>query len=145
MTARGVISALVRWLGAPVWRGLRWRVDTIAIERADAAAGRVRDELAEVRREFGTARRNLRRDLDVMRDQVDRISRQLSALEERVAGLERPPAVLDGAPPPAEARELLEEVRAEHARVRARLTAAALYEERLGRLEQAISATDQAS
>lgn len=138
MTSRGVAGALARRLGAPFWRGLRWRIDVIAMERADAAAAQVREELAEVRREFGTARRNLRRDLDEVRHQVDRIGRQLAALEERTAGLERPSAELNGGELPAEARDLLDEVRAEHAKVRARVTAAAIYEERIGRLEQQV-------
>ncbi|HEX2317262.1 MAG TPA: hypothetical protein VHJ17_26175 [Thermomonospora sp.] len=138
MTAPDVRNVTVQRLGGPLWRALRRRVEAIAEARADAAAERVRDELAELRREFGTARRNLRRDLDEVRDRAERMSRQLAAVEERLAGLERPPVTLDGAEAPAEARELLEDVRAEHARIRARLTAAALYEERLGRIERAV-------
>lgn len=132
--------AALRWVAWPVWRGLRWRIDVIAIERSDAVGARLREELAQARREFGAARRNLRRDLDEMRGAVDRMGAVVAALEERVGGLERPAAGTGqgGEPLPAEARDLLEEVRAEHARVRARITAAALYEERIGRLESSV-------
>lgn len=138
---RAVLSALARRLGKPVWRGLRWRIDRIAAERAEAATRELTAELGRLRGDFGTARRNLRRDLDELRDRVDRMGRYLAALDERVAVLERPPVRLPGGQPlPAEARDLVEEVRAEHARVRARLTAVALYEERIGRVEQAVAA-----
>lgn len=67
-----------------------------------------------------------------------RISPQLAALEQRVedlrARLEDPAYVADEADT-AEARSLVEEVRAEHARVRARISAATVFEERLRVLE----------
>ncbi|HEY0816437.1 MAG TPA: hypothetical protein VGE11_24435 [Pseudonocardia sp.] len=76
-------------------------------------------------------------DLD---DQVRRISAQLVALERRVGDLERPPVDLaaDDADH-REARSLIDEVRLEHGRAQARLAGVAFYEERIARLEEAVS------
>jgi len=71
-------------------------------------------------------------------DQLRRIGAQLVALESRVAELERPAVELAAEPAErAEARGLLDEVRAEHRRTRAELAAIAFYEERIARLESA--------
>lgn len=66
------------------------------------------------------------------------ISGQLAALEKRVAELEAPPVDGGDANDRQEARSIVEAVRAEHARVRARLTLISAYEERLRRLEIAM-------
>jgi hypothetical protein len=74
--------------------------------------------------------------IDELDDQLRRISAQLVALESRVADLERPAVELVAGPAErAEARGLLDEVRAEHRRTRAELAAIAFYEERIARLE----------
>ena len=81
---------------------------------------------------------NERRIADLERELV-RLSPQVAALEERVERISRQ---LSGEPAPvddadlAEARSLVDEVRAEHARVRARITAATVFEERLRVLEE---------
>jgi hypothetical protein len=130
---------LVRRFGRPVWRGLRWRIHDIAAEQAAAATREVSAELARLRGDFQSARRNLRHDLNELRDRTDRMGRYLAALDQRVAMLERPPvSAAPGFPLSLEARDLVDEVRTEHARIRARLTAVSLYEERIGRIEQAV-------
>lgn len=67
-----------------------------------------------------------------------RVAPQLSALEQRVEELrqrlDRPDLSLSEHER-AQARSLLEEVRDEHARIRARITAATVFEERLRVLE----------
>ena len=71
--------------------------------------------------------------------ELQRVSPQLAALEERVERLAQ--RVGDGglaasAGDELEARSLLDEVRGEHARVRARISAATVFEERLRVVEQ---------
>lgn len=68
-----------------------------------------------------------------------RLSPQVAALEQRVEDLRvriEDPAFTGDDAERAEARSLVEEVRAEHARVRARISAASVFEERLRVLEQ---------
>jgi uncharacterized protein involved in exopolysaccharide biosynthesis len=75
--------------------------------------------------------------------ELARVSPQLAGLEERVAALATPPpapdlgTVLSSDDPGA--AELLAAIRAEHARVRARISAAAKYEERLRQLEETVA------
>jgi uncharacterized protein involved in exopolysaccharide biosynthesis len=91
--------------------------------------------LVEALREVRAQRERI---ADLERELV-RVSPQLAALEQRVEGLR---ARLDDPVHPAdegetaEARSLVEEVRAEHARVRARISAATVFEERLRVLEE---------
>jgi hypothetical protein len=69
-----------------------------------------------------------------------RLSPQVAALEERLAA---PAGAPDSVPSPDgvdDAGDLLAQIRAEHARVRARITAAARYEERLRQLEDTVAA-----
>ena len=81
--------------------------------------------------------------------ELARVSPQVAALEERLAVLEvGAPAADDGsgvlASGDPSAAELLAAVRAEHARVRARISAAARYEERLRALEERIAGGSEA-
>jgi predicted RNase H-like nuclease (RuvC/YqgF family) len=75
---------------------------------------------------------------DLERELV-RISPQLAALEQRLeelrVRLDRQPLTAEPGEV-AEARSVLDEVRAEHARVRARISAATVFEERLRVLEE---------
>ncbi len=74
---------------------------------------------------------------DVERELI-RIAPQLAALEQRVEDLRErldDPAFEADDGQPAEARNLVDEVRAEHAKVRARISAAVVFEERLRVLE----------
>jgi DNA repair exonuclease SbcCD ATPase subunit len=71
--------------------------------------------------------------------ELKRVSPQLAALEERVEDLRQRLDVpdLDASDADrAEARSLVEEIRREHAQVRARITAATVFEERLRVLEE---------
>ena len=63
---------------------------------------------------------------------------QITSFEQRLAALEE--TQVDGGDEPAraEARDIVAEVRTEHARVRARLTMLGAYEERLRRVEAAL-------
>jgi uncharacterized protein involved in exopolysaccharide biosynthesis len=76
--------------------------------------------------------------------ELARVSPQVAALEERLAALSAGSAIPDlgtvlESDDPA-AADLLEAIRAEHARVRARISAAAKYEERLRQLEEKVEA-----
>jgi uncharacterized protein involved in exopolysaccharide biosynthesis len=81
--------------------------------------------------------------------ELARVSPQVAALEERLAAFTSTSApepadlavVLDSAAP--DAAELLAAIRAEHARVRARISAAAKYEERLRQLEEKVDRLDR--
>jgi DNA repair exonuclease SbcCD ATPase subunit len=71
--------------------------------------------------------------------ELKRISPQLAALEERFEDLRQRLELpdLDASDADrAEARSLVEEIRREHAQVRARITAATVFEERLRVLEE---------
>lgn len=94
--------------------------------------------------------------------ELARVSPQLAALEERVAALQVPARVdpdgvladaaadspdagagsPDATASSPDVAELLEAIRAEHARVRARISAAAKYEERLRQLEEKVARLD---
>ncbi|MEV5003327.1 hypothetical protein [Nocardioides sp. LML1-1-1.1] len=98
-----------------------------ALRRAHRLPDDVGDRVADLERRLGDAVR-----------EIARIGPQLAALEERVedlrARLQDPPPTADAAEVEA-ARSVLDEVRAEHARVRARISAATVFEERLRVLE----------
>lgn len=70
--------------------------------------------------------------------EINRVSPQLAALESKVEDLRQAlstPSV--GSPEElVEARSLVEEIRAEHTRIRVRLSAVTTYEERLRRIEE---------
>lgn len=128
---------LVKAAGSPLWRRLRWRVEQITEERLAP----LRTELADARREVGELRDRLTARCDELDghhrwhdDELRRLAAHVAGLDSRLAAVERP-GVDDSAPASA-----VEEVRAEHARVRARLSAVARYEERLARLEEALAA-----
>jgi len=86
----------------------------------------------------------------VLERELARVSPQLAALEERVAAHVADSEVTtsrlsDEAADPGETAALLREIRAEHSRVRARITAATRYEERLRQLEDAVAVLQQRS
>lgn len=98
-----------------------------ALRRAHRLPDDAGERIADLERRLGDAVR-----------EIGRIGPQLAALEERVeelrARLQDPPLTADAAEVEA-ARSVLDEVRAEHARVRARISAATVFEERLRVLE----------
>jgi chromosome segregation ATPase len=80
--------------------------------------------------------------LDFAVDETRRLEPHIASLEERVTTLDE--RATEQLAPPADgeleqARSILDEMRTEHARIRARLTAVARYEERLGRVEEALA------
>lgn len=98
-----------------------------ALRRAHRLPDDLGGQVADLDRRLGDALREL-----------GRIGPQVAALEERVELLRR--RIEDPTPESrpedvAAARSVLEEVRAEHARVRARISAATVFEERLRVLE----------
>ncbi|MCW2754408.1 MAG: hypothetical protein JWQ32_1819 [Marmoricola sp.] len=92
-------------------------------------------------RSFLEALRDLRAQgarISTMERELIRIAPQLAALEERVEDLRArldDPAFEADDEQRSQARSLVDEVRAEHARVRARISAAVVFEERLRVLE----------
>lgn len=100
------------------------------LDRASRGPDRVTQRLNRQHERIGELERELAR-----------VSPQLAALEERVADLQtQPPAgPLTGEAEPAEVTQVLADIRAEHARVRARISAAARYEERLRVLEEQVA------
>jgi DNA repair exonuclease SbcCD ATPase subunit len=91
------------------------------VRRLEARAERQHERIAELERE------------------LKRVSPQLAALEERVEDLRQRldlPDLDASDDDRAEARSLVEEIRREHAQVRARISAATVFEERLRVLEE---------
>jgi len=97
--------------------------------------------------------RRQRRELDRVSREVtacasllQRLIPQLAALEVRLSEQQRDPATVTGTPDEVEqARSIVDEVRREHDRVRARLSGVAWYEDRLRKLEERIEALDSGS
>jgi hypothetical protein len=138
--SRDLLREAARRFGTPVWRRLRPYVDTVVARRVDLHTRRLLDDLR-------TADAAARAELDQLggrvawtENEMRRMGTHLAAVDERLAGVERSPAPArqGEADEHGEARTLVDEVREEHARIRARLTAIACYEERIGRLEAAL-------
>jgi len=92
------------------------------LQKLEERAERQHDRLAELERE------------------MKRLSPQVAALEERIEDLRQKldtPGLDASDGDRAEARSLVEEIRREHAQVRARISAATVFEERLRVLEAA--------
>lgn len=158
---RSVLRGLARRSSAPVWNRLWPRVEDIADRAANRRAAEVADriradvaklgddirrELAELREEVAAARPLAGR-IDWVDNVLARLGPHVAAVDERVGTLERTRVAGEDAGPVdeaeiAQARSLVEEVRAEHAKVRARLTAIARYEERIARLEELVATRD---
>ncbi|GDY33669.1 hypothetical protein [Gandjariella thermophila] len=144
-----LLRETARRLGTPVWHRVRPHVEAIVARQVEARNRQLLDEL----RQMSLADEAARAELDRLcgrvawtENELRRMSAHLAALDERLAAMERPPAVPEqGGADQAEARALIDEIRGEHARVRARLTAIARYEERIGRLEAALAGRDTAT
>jgi chromosome segregation ATPase len=102
----------------------------------DAEVRRLRQDtdrrLAELDRRLGAVERQA----DWSANELARLAPQVAALETRVEQKARPTVLSGGLEDLPEARSLVDLVRDEHARVRARLAMVSAYEERLRRLEQ---------
>lgn len=83
--------------------------------------------------------RAMQRDLGDLKRELMRLSPQVAAMEARIEELRlalEPSGTLEGAEEQAEARSMLDEMRREHAQVRARISAATVFEERLRVVEE---------
>jgi chromosome segregation ATPase len=147
-TPRGknALRVLARWTGSPVWSRIRPRVETIAADRSAAVARELRAELADLRAELQSNVTDLRSAVAATDERInhvawtqERLGPQIAAVDERLAVLERPEPAAGDPAEQAEARSLVEEIRSEHARVRARLSAVASYEHRIAQLEQTLT------
>lgn len=102
----------------------------------DAEVRRLREDtdrrLAQLDRRIGAVERQA----DWSANELARLAPQVAALETRVEQKARPTVLAGGLEDLPEARGLVDLVRDEHARVRARLAMVSAYEERLRRIEQ---------
>lgn len=96
-----------------------------ALGKANALPDDVAAVITDLQARLGDAEREL-----------IRVSPQVAALEERLEDLRRRVESPEAPGDLGEARTVLEDVRAEHARVRARITAATVFEERIRVLEE---------
>jgi predicted nucleic acid-binding Zn-ribbon protein len=81
----------------------------------------------------------LEKEMAVVRVDLDRLASGIRSIEERLDARDRAvEPITAGAEELVEARSLLEAVRSEHARVRARLHVVSRYEERIRRIEEAV-------
>ena len=128
-----------------------------------SVAWRVAEQLEPLKAAFGQDVRRLRADVDRRLTELDRrigaverqtdwsanelvrLAPQVGALETRVEQKARPTVLAGELQDLPEARALVEVVREEHARVRARLSLVSAYEERLRRLEERMLQQDGAS
>lgn len=143
--SKNALRVLARWTGSPVWSRIRPRVETIAADRSAQVARELRAELADLRAELQSNVTDLRTAVAATHERInqvewtqERLGPQVAAVDERLAVVERPVPAGDQSEQD-EARSLVEEVRSEHARVRARLSAVASYEHRIAQLEQTLN------
>jgi len=145
---RGVVVPRAKALAGMAWRPvmarLRPRIEQIATDRMQPELDRLHADLtgliAELRREVERATKDLDGHVKWLYDEQRRLAPHLAALETRIAAFERPGTVARLAERLEYAPDEAEEVRAEHARIRARLAAISKYEERLARLEEGFAA-----
>jgi hypothetical protein len=128
----------------PLWKRLRWRIEDVTDQRFGPQVADLRHAIDGLRGELHAVRDELRGHVDGRYNELDghfqwhddelrRLAAHVSAMDSRVASLERPTPGAGAAP------SEVDEVRAEHARIRARVSAVAQYEERLARVEEALA------
>jgi chromosome segregation ATPase len=138
-------------LSARVDEAVAWRVAR-QFEEVHGQLGELRDQLrriedrladlggrdGELDKRLGELERRLdpvQRESSWSANELARLAPQAAAFEERLEKLQRPVVLTGELADLPEARLLVEAVREEHARVRARLALVSAYEERLRRLE----------
>lgn len=136
-------------------RSVAWRVaEQLEPLRAglDQEVRRLRQDvdrrLGEIDRRFAALDQRLdavQRQADWSANELARLAPQVAALETRVEAKARPTVLSGDLEDLPEARALVELVRDEHARVRARLSLVSAYEERLRRLEERLLQHDGAA
>jgi predicted nucleic acid-binding Zn-ribbon protein len=146
--SRDLLREAARRFGTPLWQRLRPYVDTAVARRVEQHTRQTVDNLRAADAAAGAELDQLGGRVAWTENEMRRMSAHLAAVDERLAGVERPVTPgQSGETEDHEARTLVDEIREEHARIRARLTAIARYEERIGRLEAAIdrAAIDRAA
>ncbi|MEV6897847.1 hypothetical protein [Amycolatopsis sp. NPDC051372] len=133
------MKRIVREAGQPVMARIRPRIEQIAHDRLRPELDALRSSIDDLRKEV--ERVDMRcNDLDGhvkwLYDEQRRLAPHLAALDSRVAAFERPGAAGRLTDRLEYSADEAEEVRAEHARIRARLSAISKYEERLARVEE---------
>jgi uncharacterized coiled-coil protein SlyX len=126
-------------------RRLAGRRDGASPEELDARTRRlVAQKVRAMTR--GSQRRldSLDASVAVIRVELEHVAHQLRALEQRLDESEQgaSPAATGTAVETSEAQNVLDEVRREHARIRARFQVVSRYEERIRRLEKAVTKLD---
>jgi uncharacterized coiled-coil protein SlyX len=144
MTLRGRLSA--RTNEAVAWR-VAAQLDPVrdAVHRLEEIhAG---DRLADLERRLGEFEERLgavERESAWSANELARLNPQVAAFETRLEQQARPEVLTGGLEDLPEARNLVDTIREEHARVRARLALVSAYEERLRRLEARLLQQDRA-
>ncbi len=113
-------------------RRLRGDLDRRLGEGLDRRLGELDGRVGSLERRLETVERQA----DWSANELARLAPQVAALETRVEQKARPTVLAGELQDLPEARSLVEVVRDEHARVRARLSLVSAYEERLRRLEE---------
>jgi uncharacterized protein involved in exopolysaccharide biosynthesis len=145
MTLRGRLSA--RTNEAVAWR-VAEQVDPLRHVVQHVEELHVGDRLAELERRLGDIDGRLgavERESAWSANELARLNPQVSAFETRLEQQARPEVLTGGLEDLPEARNLIDAIREEHARVRARLALVSAYEERLRRLEARMLQQDRAN
>lgn len=139
---------LRRKLSARTNEAVAWRV----AEQVDPLRREVDERLRHIEEDFGRRLGELERRMgEVEREsswsanELARISPQVASFETRLEQQARPEVFTGELANLPEARHLLDSIREEHARVRARLALVSAYEERLRRLEARLLSSTPAS
>jgi chromosome segregation ATPase len=137
MTLRGRLKA--RTDEAVAWR-VAQQVDPLmqTVHRLDAENRSHRERLAEIDRRLGEIDGRLHaveRESAWSANELARLNPQVASFETRLEKQAHPEVFTGGLEDLPEARNLIDAIREEHARVRARLALVSAYEERLRRLE----------
>lgn len=145
MTLRGRLSARIN-------EAVAWRVAEQAdplkhtVHRLDAENRSHRERLAEIDHRLGVIDGRLdavERESAWSANELARLNPQVASFETRLEKQAHPEVLTGALEDLPEARSLIETIREEHARVRARLALVSAYEERLRRLEARVLQQDR--
>lgn len=123
-------------------KAMRWRADEQVRQHLAGMNDRL-DSLERRLDEFGQRLDKIGHDNFWTAEEMRRVAPQVAALDSRLEDLRQGMHPVSGSVEEIEqARNVLDEVRREHERVRARLTAVAWFEDRLRKLEDQLAARD---
>lgn len=124
-------------------KAMRWRADEQVRQHLAGMNDRL-DSLERRLDEFGQRLDKIGHDNFWTAEEMRRVAPQVAALDSRLEDLRQGmhPPVSGSVEEIEQARNVLDEVRREHERVRARLTAVAWFEDRLRKLEDQLAARD---